>query len=389
VGYYSVGSSSPELVLPQIMRPRDFLILLGAIGLGAGISLVLIGSDTLATELPPGSPSRTTSPAPEVPLAVPAVAIAPEDDSAPVAAFVRRSDTPRVDTANWTSGIVRGDVQIAVSVLDKIQSISVVVEELRNPVGPDGQFQHPKRILQKVELGVGTPTFEVKNIPFSEYPYTVSLYVPGLNGGRRTITIDAKTPLCEDLVLAITPGAPFSVLLRDQDFTPYGGIDVRMIPVGDPAGRPPLQGTTDNFGSVIFESVLSGDYQVVTGQKGLPLAQPEVVTVQPGGQMFGNKVQGQNHTMTVERGQPLEVFALCGGYRVADVKVRLQASDRIKLTQLEATTDYNGRAEFPHLTPGVWQVDFIKDDFQRATRQITIKDGQPPAPLEGKLVRLR
>jgi len=93
--------------------------------------------------------------------------------------------------------------------------------------------------------------------------------------------------------------------------------------------------------------------------------------------------------MTIERGQALEVFALCGGYRVADVKVHLQATDRLKLTQLEAVTDYNGRAEFPHLTPGVWQIDFIKDDFQRATRQITIKDGQPPVPVEGKLVRLR
>lgn len=377
------------------MRPRDLFILFGTLGLGASLGLVLMSSDTLALELPPpGNNERQASTTAEVTPNVPVVATVPEDDSAPVEAFVRRSDragtTERENTAGWTKGIVRGDVQIAVSILDQIQSISVVVEELRNPLTPDGKpFRHPHSIIQKVELGVGTPTFEVKDIPFSEYPYSVSLYVPGLNGGSRTITIDEKTPLCDDVVLAITPGSPFSVLLRDQDRTPYAGVDVRLIPVGNPPGRPPQQGTTDNFGSAFFEQVLAGDYQIVTGQQGLPLAAPEVINVQPSARMFGSKVQAQSYSMTIERGQALEVFALCGGYRVADVKVRLQATDRLKLTQLEAMTDYNGRAEFPHLTPGVWQIDFIKDDFQRATRQITIKDGQPPVPVEGKLVRLR
>lgn len=390
MGYYSVGSSSPERLLTPDMRPRDLIILLGTFGLVASIGLVLMSSDTLALELPPGGPAHPAPPAPEANPSGPVIAVAPDDDSAPVEAFVRRSDSPREDTTGWTKGIVRGDVQIAVSILDKIQSISVIVEELRNPLAPDGQpFRHPHRIIQKVELGVGTPTFEVKDIPFSEYPYTVSLYVPGLNGGRRTVTIDQKTPLCDDIVLPITPGSPFSVLLRDQDRTPYSDVDVRMLPVGDPLGRPPLQGTTDNFGAALFDNVLSGDYQIVTAQKGMQLAAPEIISVQPGGRMFGSKVQGQSYTVTVERGQALEIFALCGGYRVADVKILLQATDRLKLTQLEAKTDYNGRAEFPHLTPGVWQIDFIKDDFQRATRQITIKDGQPPPPVEGKLVRLR
>ncbi|MCC7061717.1 MAG: carboxypeptidase regulatory-like domain-containing protein [Planctomycetes bacterium] len=379
------------------MRPRDLLILFGTLGLGASLGLVLMGSDTLALELPPpGGNERLAPVAAEATPNVPVEATVPEDDSAPVEAFVRRSDRPeagdRVDTTGWTSGIVRGDVEIAVSCLDQIERITVVVEELRSPLAPDGRpFQRPKIIMQEVELGIGTPTFEVKDIPFSEYPYTVSLYVPGLNGGSRTITIDEKTKLREDLVLRITPGSPFSVLLRDQDRTPYAGVDVRLIPVGNPPGRPPLQATTNNFGSALFEQVLSGDYQVVTGQKGLPLATPEVINVQPGATMtrLGNTVQAQCYSMTIERGQALEVFALCGGYRVADVKVHLQATDRLKLTQLEAVTDYNGRAEFPHLTPGVWQIDFIKDDFQRATRQITIKDGQPPVPVEGKLVRLR
>jgi len=139
----------------------------------------------------------------------------------------------------------------------------------------------------------------------------------------------------------------------------------------------------------VFDSVLAGDYQVVAAQNGIPLDEPPRITVQPGGRMFGPKVQGQSYVMTIQRGMRLEAFVSCGGYRIADATVQMQASDRVKLTQFKLNTDFNGRAEFPHLTPGVWLIDVFKDDFQRTTRQITIKDGETPAPLQVNLVRLR
>lgn len=370
------------------MRARELLILCGALGLSASIGLVLMSSDTLALEVPP-------SPAAEVPMAPTAATestreLAPHDGHVEPMVVDLRAESPRVDTSSWTKGVVKGDIQIAVSILDQIRTISVVVEELRQPIGPDGSFRHPRRLVVPVQRGIGTPTFEVTGIEFSEYPYTVSLYCPGLNGSSRTVTIDQKTPLYDDLVLQITPGAPFSVLLRDQDQNPYAKVDLRMVPVGEPPGRATQQGITDIFGSVVFDSVLAGDYDLVTAIGGVPLEAPQRITVQPGGRLFGSKVQGQSHTLTVPRGLPLEIFvSTTAGYRIPDARVHLQASDRIKLTQFDVTTDYNGRVEVPRLAPGVWQIDVYKDDHQRTTKQITIKDGEPPTPLQFTLTRLR
>lgn len=370
------------------MRPRDVLILCGTVGMALGIGLVLMSSETLAVELPPNQVANGPDAPATAPAEAPEQAPVPVDDGGPIVVAVRDLQ-PHPDTKGMTSGIVRGDVQIAVSILDKIQSLSVVVEELRNPIAPDGSFRHPWKKLEKVTLGIGTPTFEVRDIPFSEYPYRVSLFSPGLNGGQRTVPIDADHALHEDLLLSLTPGAPFSVLLRDQDQNVFPSIDVAMVPVGDPLGRPVQKGTSDNFGSIVFDSVLAGDYEIRASEHGVPLGENQVITVQPGGRMFGPKVQGQGFAMTIDRGVPLEIEVVCAGYGVPDAKVLLQASDRVKLTQYELPTGFNGRATFQHLPPGLWQIDVVKDDYSRRTAQITLKAGEPPPPLRIDVVRLR
>lgn len=362
------------------MRPRDLLILCAVLAAAASAGLYLLSTSSLGPELPPDS----TAAAPDAPGAPPPPGPAASTPlvNAPVAA------TAPTDTTGWTHGTIRGDVSIAVSVLDKIQSISVAVEEMRKPVGPDGRFTRPWNVTVPVEMGVGTPTFEVTKIPFSEYPYSVRLFSPGLNGSSRTgLSINANSAL-HDVELRITPGAPFTVRLRDQDQTPYHGMDVRMLPVGDPPGRPPHQGITDNFGCVVFDSVLEGEYDVVAQQNGAQIGDRQRILVQQG-LPVRDKVQGQSHLMTLPRGVPLEVFVSTpSGYRVADALVRVQ-SDRVQLQQFEAHTDFNGRVLFPHLTPGVWLVDVRKDDHQPTTSQITIKDREAPPPKHTTLVRLR
>lgn len=323
------------------------------------------------------------------PDARPAAAVY-DGDGAPVAASWTPAPRQQTDTQGWTSGIVRGDVQIAVAVLPQIESINVVVEELRSAIAPDGSFQHPHRMIVPVKLGVGTPTFEVRDIPFSDYPYTVRLYSPGLNGGSRTLTIDKQTPLHEDVVLAITPGAPFSVLLRDQDQNPLPQIDVRLVPHGDPPGRKSHQGTSDNYGVVVFDSVLAGDYQVRLAQDHSPLDESQLITVEAGSRMYGNRVQGQGHVVTLVRGQPLSVLVTQGpSFGLEGARVRLMPTDRHRLIQLEDVTDYAGNVRFPRLQPGVWQIDIWKDNYERRTRQITIKEGEDPPQLQVQLVRLR
>ena len=376
------------------MRPRDLLILSGLLVLGATVGIVVLSSDSHADELPPGARTAAETPAAApVPVAVPADAA--QGGSLPAeASLVEDNETERIDTSGWTTGTVMGDIAIAVSILDQITTIMVCVEEMRSPIARDGTatggtFRHPHKYMVPVKMGVGTPTFVVTDIAFSEYPYCVSLYAPGLNGGRCVVVIDKKNPLHNNLELRITPGSPFSVLLRDQDQNPYPNIDVRLVPVGDPLGRSPHSKVTDNFGSVVFENVLSGDYQIITGQNGMPLGPPETIHVGPGERLYGPKVQGQSYVVTVPRGQPLQVSVSCGGYGAADARIKLTASDRTKLTVLEAVSDYSGRAEFPHLTPGVWLIEVLKDNHEPRTRQITIKDGEPPPVEQVVLFRKR
>jgi len=370
--------SRPSLPLLLLLLPMTALVWLG------------VGLWEAEPTVPPGIPAPAVdASSPPQPAAQPAAAVF-DGDGAPVAATWTPPARQQTDTKDWTTGIVRGDVQIAVAVLPQIESISVVVEELRSAIAPDGSFQHPHRILVPVKLGIGTPTFEVRDIPFSDYPYTVRLYSPGLNGGSRTLTIDKQTPLHEDVVLAITPGAPFSVLLRDQDLNPLPHIDVRLVPHGDPPGRRSHQGTTDNYGVVVFDAVLAGDYQVRLAQDQSPLDESQLITVEAGTRMYGNKVQGQSHVVTLARGQPLSVLVTQGpSFGLEGAHVRLMPTDRHRLIQLEDVTDYAGNVRFPRLQPGVWQIDIWKDNYERRTRQITIKEGEDPPQLQVQLVRLR
>ncbi|MBL9079898.1 MAG: carboxypeptidase regulatory-like domain-containing protein [Planctomycetes bacterium] len=371
------------------MRLRDTLILLGVLTLCAAAGILLATQDSLAVELPPSSPAG------EVPADAVAhdgdTVAAPSEATAPTTAAVavEANHDRRVDTAGWTSGVIRGDIQLAVSALDRIQSISVAVEEARQAV-TGGVFRNPWRTIVPVQRGAGTPTFEVRDVPFSEFPYVVTVFSPGLNGSRRTLTIDAGTPLVDDVVLTITPGAPFSLLLRDQDQGPCIGVDVHMLPVGEPLGRQRHTGTSDNFGSVVFEDVLAGDYDVHTSIGGQKIGEPQRLSVQPGHTTFQASVRGQGHTLTIPRGIALAVRVHDTiGYGIAEATVKATATDRPRLTEVELPTDFGGNVKFEHLPPGRWQIDVFKDGFQRTHRIVTLRDGEPTNPVEFQLVRLR
>ncbi len=374
------------------MRPRELILLSGIMALLGIAGLFVLGRDAYADVV---SPAGSMDTAPAVPGAGeaapppqddprPAEATAPTLVAAPLAAPVAaRANGPRLDTSGWTKGVVKGDIQLAVSVLDRIRSITVEVVEARNPVG--GKL--PTRLIVPVERGNGTPTFEVHDVPFSEYPYVVSVLSPGLNGSRRTLTIDAATPLADDLVLSITPGTPFTILVRDQDTAPFTGVDLTLQPIGEPAGRPPQSGTTDNFGSLVFEDVLAGDYHLFANQAGQALVPPRTVTVQPGGY---SRVQGQSHTLVIERGVPVQVKVHDRNFfPYVDAVVTATATDRIKLTVQEKPTDQQGVATFAHLQPGTWQITVTKEGFHLWDKQITLKPYQDPVTLDATLVPVR
>jgi hypothetical protein len=371
------------------MRARELLVLVGALCLAAAAGIVFLSQDSQAGELSPEAPVAAAAAEPEAAPPPSPVASSPGPDLAPAVASVPpASGRAQVDTTGWTKGLIKGDIQLAVSVLDRLTTITVIVEEARSAVSSAG-FHPPHSFHVPVKLGVGTPTFEVRDVPFSEYPYVVSVHAPGLNGNRRTVTLDATNPIVDDVVLTITPGAPFTVLVRDQDSNPFVGVDVRLLPVGEPLGRPRTQATTDNFGSIAFENVLAGDYQLLASQSGQSLGEPQTVTVHPG-RSVSTAVVGQGHVLTIPRGVPLQLQVNdAAGYGVAGAKVTATATDKVKLTMLEAMTNDGGRADLPHLTPGVWHVVVEKDKFARRDQNVTIKSGQTTEYLEMRMPRLR
>ena len=373
------------------MQSREALTLIGALGLFAAIGLWFVGKESLAEEVPPDAAPTVTEPARSTPTGdVPREShVVPRDHVQIEEAFGKRDGKP-VDAVVATTGTIKGDVQLAVSALDRITSITIHVEEARRPVDDGGQYFAPRRFTVPAKMGPGTPTFEVTGIPFSTYPWVVSAYAPGLNGTRRTLVIDEQNPVVDDVVLTITPGGPFSVLLRDQDMAPYPGVDVRLQPTGEPAGRAAKAGVSDNFGGVVFEDVLAGEYQIHVSQGGQPLLEPSKVSVQPGAALVSARIQGQGHTVTIPRGVALQLrIADVNGYGLGDVQASATATDTRKVKVLEKSSDHGGNLEFPYLTPGVWQIDVYKNDFQRGTRMVTIKAGEVPELMEFQLVRLR
>ena len=371
------------------MNTRKLSILIGTLCLGAAAGITFFSQGVQAVEVPPGDYGSDINTEP---------AIAGRDQLAPLPAegelekssgpiSAAESSRKRENTKDWTSGIIRGDVKLAVSVLDKLGSITVIVEEIRSSRG--GHQRPPTRMYAQVDRGEGTPTFKVTDVPFSDYPYRVTLHANGLNGSQQTLAVTKEEPL-HDIVLSITPGAPFSILLRDQDSGFHTGIDLLMRPVGLPNGRLRLKGKSDNFGSVIFENVLAGNYELTPTLSNKPFGDPQTVTVLPGARNYGRKIQGQGHVMVIPRGVRVDVrIHDRNGYGMEGATVTAVATDRRTAPPVEGETDSIGRLRFDNLAPGMWQFTVKYKGYQRVDQQIKLRKNQEPLQKDIRIVRLR
>jgi hypothetical protein len=371
------------------MNTRKLSVLIGTLCLGAAAGIAFFSQGVQAVEVPPGNYLSDINDEP-------AIASGDHLDAAPAEGDFQKISGPtgfggsirkQENTKNWTSGVIRGDVKLAVSVIDKLGSITVIVEEIRRSLGSDQR--PPVRLYAQVDRGEGTPTFKVTDVPFSEYPYRVTLHANGLNGSLRTLSVTKDEPL-HDIVLSITPGAPFSILLRDQDSGFHTDIDLLMRPIGLPNGRLRLTGKSDNFGSVIFESVLAGNYQLVTTLQNKPFGDPQTVTVLPGSRNYGRKIQGQGHVMVIPRGVRVDVRVHDrNGYGMEGATVTAVATDRRSAPPVEGETDGMGQLRFNNLAPGMWQFTVKHKGFQRVDQQVILRKNQEPLQKDIRIVRLR
>jgi hypothetical protein len=372
------------------MRSRELLVLISALALFAGIGYVALAPESEASELPPEvfAPPAETTPVqePMAPLVAQGGPIGRHDGHPTDGDF-----HPSTDDGKPDEGVILGDIALVASVVNQIQSIQIHVEELRPERDVSGNLNQRFTKVVPVARGIGTPTFRVDWIPLSPYGYTVTVHSPGLNGSQQTVALTEDKRIVDDVQLTISPGVPFSVLLRDQDNVAHAMVPVRLQPTGEPLGRPVRIGSADNYGSAIFENVLRGDYLVHIGDMAAPLAEPVQVTVQPTARVYGgDTVQAQGQTIIIPRGVPMPITVTdVAGYGIQDATVQLLATDRRELKMQSLPTDGLGRVTFPNVPPGLWEVTVLKDNFQRTFRQVTVKQGATLENVQFKLVRLR
>lgn len=273
-----------------------------------------------------------------------------------------------------TSGTVYGRLSLATDVIGEFASYTITVRENINPntrqVG-----RKPHQFMKSFKVDPHrTPRFVIDNIPFSRYGYDVELFVVGFNGSKRTVQLSEDHPIAgtpdfaevlgEEVVLSLSPGVPFSLRLHDQYFNPISGRDLVMLPVGNPGGRKRYPGTTDNFGAVIYENVLRGDYDIKIDETII-----DRITV-----YASKNITLQGAQILVPMGNDLRIEVNNRiGYGIEGINLLIYAVDTTRNRRYEAQTDYTGVHIFPHLMPGTYQIDIWGSGYQRTSRKVRIK----------------
>lgn len=362
------------------MKPRDSALVLASLALLlALVGVLAFGGDPAEAE--------EVAPIPEPPPA----AAAPEPEAAAPAGPVRatradparpapRAFRPRVQApSRASSGIIAGDIALSPPVVRQVRSVLVRVREAINDLTAlEGRMPYARNQRVEIDPAFGTPTFEIRGVPFSEYGYVVRVFADGFNGSSQVVQVTPEQPIA-NVVLSVTPAVPFTVLLRDQLHNPVRDLTVFMVPTGEPPGRPTLRGTSDNFGSVLFERVIAGDYKIVIGDRRQPRVPPPVVQVMALGGV-------QSKTVLVPKGHDLTVRVWGPAWGIQNAHVELIQIDTTLFKRYESQTDRTGKAVFEHLPPGRYQINVSAARFERWSRTVRVEEDRPPPAVDVRMV---
>lgn len=355
------------------------ILLLCGLACLTGIGIVAFGfsTDTAAAESRRGQPGETPSgTAIEAPAA--------PGEMAPTEVPFHKSERATVVEARSRpvrkAGLIRGDVTLAASAVDKIDAITIrIVEAMADDVS--GHKPFTCQFTLPFQPRDGTPKFAFDDIPFSDFGYVVQAFAAGLNGTEQTVVVNADHPIA-DVLLGVHPGTPFSVLLRDQDLAPLANVEVTLTPEQHPPGRPAYRKVTDSFGAAVFEDVLRGPYLAHIGPMAQPIHPPEKIEV-----LASSGLQAQSKTIVVPKGESLTVNVYNAvGHGVSDVEVKLSSGSDVRYREMKQPTDWSGRVVFEHLVPGSYWVNVTDPRYQPRTVPAVVRANEKPKDIE---VRLR
>lgn len=364
------------------MNLRDIVVLIGLLAvLGAGAALVF-GFGAEAAQAPESFDDAITGSGED--------AADPEDfePDRPLTIEVDDGRSDDLDDPNAprpTVGAIEGRVSIATSLLDDVETFHVRVTELAGSIA--GSEKAPfDRIWPPFEIPKNyTPRFRLEEIPFSNYGYRVELLAKHCNGSSQIIQVNADQPYAT-VSLALTRPSMFTLRVKDQYHNPHVDWSFELRPVGEPAGRSMVRGTTNAFGTILFESLVQGSYVVV--HDGREIGEIQVQThATP---RAGYPIEVQSATLTVPIGRDLrvEIFGPAG-VGLAEVDLELQKTDTIRNERWNAVTDFGGVHTFEHLAPGKYQLNIFARGFQRTNRSVMIREDATLDPLQVRLAPTR
>ncbi len=370
------------------MKTKEILLLTGILAVCATTAFLVFAGDTGPAPAPPGPAPDLDAPADDVPM--------PEQRSGPAARStdaVLAPGRPRTgrDAPDGPldgpppAGILDGRVTAATSVVSRFTAYVVRVEEMvdGDDLLPSGRPPFHTQQGFKVDPGVSPQYFAIPQVPYSRHGYRVSVFAAGLNGSSQIVSV-TESNWNPQVSLNITPPSPFVVRLVDQRRAPVTEVEVTLMP-DPPVGRPRLVGTTDSFGSVVFEETLAGGYDVlVHGQR------IESVVVRAPGVVMDLAGSGvQSAILTVPIGEDLKIEVFNAQWGLADVELDLSMIDTTENIRIQAHTDRAGVHVFQALHPGRYSIHFSAPGYQRTTREVRIVEGQEPDPLQVRMARLR
>lgn len=260
-------------------------------------------------------------------------------------------------------GSISGAIRVSTSILKKLNAYKVIVEENvnTNALRPGDPKPFYKYKTFRVDWSLGTPFFELDEIPFSDHTYTVMVAADGMNGSTAYISVTSHHPTGKDgpVQLALTPGTVYSVLLRTQRHVPCIGMNVHMVPVGESLTRRKRHdGKTNNFGNIVFEDVERGEYMLTVGTVGAPSAPPEKVTVYASAASFSMgrpRVQGKTVMVPDGKNVTIEVWTRFG-QPLAGAKLLAWQVDIKQRYEFKGETNAAGRFVFDNVPYGRYQI---------------------------------
>ena len=387
--YYCVRSP-PRYCGQQISlsQPRSIALLIGSTVLVAAAALVTLD---LGNE-------------PEGPLLVdPTEVVAPvSNDSLPRVEDIRSTgvregtDTEVADETQSSSGVgmISGRVSVNTSILDQLSRFTIVIQEEVNLNARDEDDPAPYSRSETYPAGAtkGTPYFDIEDVPFSRYPYRVTVVAKGLNGSSDIVYLRPNSSLeSREAQLTLSPGTYYSITIRDQRQNPRSDLIIRMAPVGNSlTQRDSHFGTTDSTGHVLFENVLSGEYEIRVGPANALLAPPKktMVTSVPF-VLSGGQPQPQGTTVVVPDGHDVTIEVTSRwGYALENVELKLNEIDVQRYYEYKGTTDRAGRFVFKNIPYGRYHLSVTSEEHgRRDPPEFWVKEEDPPPTVQVRMSR--